>query len=114
MSERGEVTRRKEEALKPKIFVFINSRYESGDVVGSALAEDGEFLAGHLSSNDSWFQHDMGLCSDWKHDKYKAHYPDGYELVHVADTKDHEGLKAAYALHVQKAEADKAETVTPR
>jgi hypothetical protein len=87
---------------KPKIFVFINGGRGTEFVNGCALSEDGHFLAGHLSSSEGWFMHDMGLHSDWKHDAYKAHYPDGYELVHVAENiREHEGIKAAYEKHLQ-------------
>jgi hypothetical protein len=42
----------------------------------------------------------MGFESDWKHDIYNKHYPDGWELEFVegnslAELKKHEGLKAA-------------------
>lgn len=59
-----------------------------GDVSGAAVAEDGTYLAGHLSSSMGWFRHDMGLASNWKHDKYAAHYPDGYELVEAEPPDD--------------------------
>lgn len=84
---------------KPKIFVFINGGRGTEFVKGESLSEDGHFLAGHLSSNETWFRHDMGLTSDWKHEKYKAHYPDGYELVEVLeeDPRQNADLMAAYA-----------------
>jgi hypothetical protein len=93
----------KEPGIKPrKIFVFINSGAGTEWVNGCALAEDGVFVAGHLSSSEGWFEHDMGLCSSWKHDLYKAHFPDGYELVYVANgIKEHPGIKAAYELHLK-------------
>ena len=68
-----------------------------GDVMGYALAEDGEGLASHYSSSVSFSKHDMGLTSDWKHENYKAHYPDGFELewIDEADLGKHEGFQAA-------------------
>ena len=65
---------------KPIIYIFVNRIYSNGDVIGCAIAEDGTPLAGHLSSNEDFLKHGMGLTSSWKHDKYKVHYPDGYEL----------------------------------
>lgn len=94
---------------KPKIFIFINSGRGTDMIGGSALAEDGNFLAGHLSSHEGWFRHDMGLTSDWKHDKYAAHYPDGYELVEVENPEEHVGLQAAYQCHLKLAEKQKAQ-----
>lgn len=63
-----------------KIFCFINSVSSIGyDVV--ALSEGGKPLAGHISSTEWYAKHDIGMTSDWKHDKYKEEYPDGYELI---------------------------------
>lgn len=65
---------------KPKIYCFINGGFP-GLLNVIALAEDGNVLARHGSSNEYYAQHDIGIHSDWKHDLYKKHYPDGYELV---------------------------------
>ena len=75
----------------PKIYILL-SACPAGpggqDVLGHALAEDGHCLASHWSSTEAFGCHDMGLTSDWKHDNYKEHYPDGYELVQVENDKD--------------------------
>ena len=63
-----------------------------GDVVGYAMAEDGTVLCSHLSSSQGFCRHDMGLTSDWKHNHYKEHYPEGYELVDLTDKKSYEEL----------------------
>ena len=97
---------------KPKIFVFINGGQPEWYPV-SALAEDGHFLAGHLCSHEGYVKHDMGFTSDWKHEHYNKHYPDGWELVYVppdrVKARDHEGLEAAYAKHLELGEKEKAE-----
>ena len=64
-----------------KIFCFVNGGFGRMGGEVAAVAEDGEHLASHFSSNEGWAKHDIGINSDWKHDKYKAKYPDGYELV---------------------------------
>lgn len=69
------------------------------DVIGNALAEDGTGLASHLSSSIDFSKHDMGLTSDWKHDTYAKHYPNGYELEWVDDPATHEGWQKALALN---------------
>lgn len=88
-------------AGKPKIFVFVNGREGTDWQMGEALAEDGHFIASHVSSSRGFFRHDMGLTGDWQHDKYAAHYPEGYELVEVPEggAKTHAGLIAAYEKH---------------
>jgi hypothetical protein len=94
----------------PKIYVFINSGKGTDWVVGCAIAEDGTGLGSHVSSNEFWFRHDMGLTSDWKHEIYDKHYPDGYALVEVEDVAKHKGLDAAYQLNQQKAAVAKEPT----
>jgi hypothetical protein len=96
--------------MKPKIFVWVNSGHGSDWQVGMALAEDGTFLASHVSSCRDWFRHDMGVFPDgWKHDVYRKYYPDGYEVVEVLEGEEatHEGLLAAYALNQTKKTAAK-------
>lgn len=80
-----------------KIYVYITSTWQGGDVLAEALAEDGHGLGSHLSSNRSWAKHDMGLTSDWHHDVYRRHCPDGYELEWVDDPANHAGVAAAIA-----------------
>jgi hypothetical protein len=90
--------------MTKKIYIFVNSRWASGDVVALALCEDGIPLGSHFSSNEDFAKHDMGLTSDWKHDGYKAHCPEGYELEWVDDYKTHPGLQAAYKLNQEMPE----------
>jgi len=77
--------------------------FREGDVMGYALAENGEGLASHLSSNISFSKHDMGLTSDWKHDHYAKCFPEGYELIWIdnPDT-DERWLKACELNKTQK------------
>lgn len=95
----------------PKVYVFVQNQSgpvhaglvshveDGGDVYTLAMAEDGCVLSGHLSSSVEWARHDMGITSNWKHDKYQAHYPNGYEVEWVESPLEHEGLQAAYALN---------------
>lgn len=83
----------------PKVYVFVNGIRRDGDVISVALSEDGHELSGHWSSSISWAKHDMGVEGDWKHDKYREHYPDGFEVVWVDDPKAHEGCAKAIRLH---------------
>lgn len=69
-----------------------------------AMAEDGHCLASHFSSHKNWSKHDIGLTSDWQHEHYKKHYPNGYELEWVDHPRTHPGLLAAYALNQKMAE----------
>ena len=83
---------------KPRIFCFINSHAPENYYV-LAMAEDGNVLGSHLSSSPMWARHDIGLDSEWKHDEYGKHYPNGYELEWVDNPRTHAGLQAAYALN---------------
>lgn len=90
---------------KPKIFITVASRLQTGDLSGVALAEDGVLLASYVSSNETWLQHDMGITSTKQHSKYAAHYPDGYELVWVSTmelgSRSNRGFEAAYQRRMQ-------------
>ena len=63
----------------------VHGSRRGGDVLGCALADDGTGLANHLSSSVEFAKHDMGLTSDWKHDYYREHAPNGFELEWVDD-----------------------------
>jgi hypothetical protein len=92
--------------VKGKIFLWCNPAAGWGerDVIGYAIAEDGEGLASHLSSSESFARHDMGLTSTWKHDVYAAKYPDGYELVWLTRQEQdaNDDFKRAIAINQQK------------
>lgn len=86
------------------IYLFVNGSGGHHDYPGCAIAEDGHCLAQHWSSSLWYAKHDMGLTSDWKHDRYAAHCPDGYDLEWVDDPLTHAGLQAAYALNQELAQ----------
>jgi hypothetical protein len=89
------------ETIKPKIFAWINSGKGTDWNVVVALAEDGRCLCSHVSSNEGWAKHDIGITSDRKHEIYNEAFPGGWELVWVDDPDTHEGLNGAYKLNQQ-------------
>lgn len=94
-----------------KIFIIAvpASGWGDDDVIGYALCEDGEVIASHLSSNTGYARHDMGLTSDWKHEKYKSHCPDGYALVDLIGVPPADlMLNVEYAAAITKNKARKA------
>lgn len=71
----------------------------NSEVFGNALSEDGQYCGSHLSSNESYSKHDMGITSDWKHEIYAAKFPDGYELIWLGklqEPRDNAELLRAY------------------
>lgn len=87
--------------MKPKIYIFNNGG-KPGWYHASALAEDGHFLASHICSDPGFIPHDMGITSNWKHEYYTKHYPNGWELELVTgNIKEHKGLMAAYDRHLK-------------
>ncbi len=88
------------ESNKKTIFIWDNNEEQSGDRHGIALCEDGVVLAEHVSSSLDWLKHDMGLTSEWKHEAYRTHCPQGYQLVFVDQhmVASHEALNVAYKL----------------
>jgi hypothetical protein len=78
-----------------KIFCFVNSQPMPDWLNVVAISEDGDCLAGHVSSNASWAKHDIGVTSNWKHEHYKEKYPDGYEVIWVDNPREHKECWAA-------------------
>jgi len=85
---------------KPLVFCFVNAGAGTDWQKVMAIAEDGHCLAQHISSNESWAMHDIGYRrSEWKHETYLEHYPDGCYLRWIEDPRHHRGLDAAYQLN---------------
>lgn len=82
--------------MENKIYWWVEPAVGWGpmDVHVQAIAEDGEVLAGHLSSNERWAETDIQGESKLK--KYAEKYPEGYVLERVVDYKHHEGLNKAF------------------
>lgn len=85
---------------KPKIFCFSNT-VNGDEGVAYAMAEDGTVLASHFCSSELYVPHDLGIingCRPDRHEAYKQHYPDGYELEFVSarDVASHPGISLAY------------------
>lgn len=82
---------------KPKIYVFPVHAAPRGDCQYIALAEDGEEIAWHVSSNEGFGKSDMGVSwpDSRKHEEYRKKYPGGYELEYVPDWSVHPFLSKA-------------------
>ena len=80
----------------PKVYVFLNGG-GPGLYHCIGLAEAGTVLAQHGRTTEEYAPHDLGVTSDWKHDLYREHYPDGFEVefVYGVRFKAHEGVQAA-------------------
>ena len=88
---------------KPKIYCFSNV-VGGGDGVAYAMAADGTVLGSHWCSHESFVPIDLGVregCREDRHEHYRAHYPNGYEMefVPAADVKTHPGLTEAFRLN---------------
>ena len=67
--------------VKQKIYITMNGNW-GDDVTGVAVCEDGNVLAGHVCSSESFFPHDFGITSTWKHESYDKHCGKGnWELI---------------------------------
>ena len=84
-----------------RIYCFVNARGQGGrtDVLVEALCEDGDFLASHRSSDESWARYDIGVTSVRHHAAYEDHCPEGYTLEWVDRPLGHDDLAAAYRNH---------------
>ena len=73
-----------------------------------AIGDDGVVVAGHICSDEYYMEHDLGITSNWKHEKYDAHFGKGnWKLEWVSDPLNHEGCKAAFDKNVELAKAGK-------
>lgn len=88
--------------MKIYLFATPGAFGHAENYTGHALCEDGDFLAGHVSSTVEWVQYDLGLTSERKHVGYKEHCRDGYSLEWVDDPYNHPGVTEAYAKHKAK------------
>jgi hypothetical protein len=84
-----------------------------GDFIGFAMDENGQVLAQHISSSMSFSQHDLGLTSEWKHDRYKEAHPGGYELVWVDDPDSSAEFQAAFAKNLALLDAAADDEAVP-
>jgi len=79
-----------------KIYCWVESIPGWGptDVFVRAIAEDGEVIAGRLSSSVEWAKIDIKHESKLK--KYEEKYPEGYTLEWVDDVEGHVGIEKAF------------------
>jgi hypothetical protein len=94
---------------KPKIYCFSNV-VGGGDGIAYAMAEDGTVLGSHWCSHENYVPHDLGVregARPDRHETYRKHYPEGYEMVFVpsAEVSTHEGLQKAFELNHKQTEA---------
>jgi hypothetical protein len=82
-----------------KIYCWVEPAPNWGptDLYVKAIAEDGDVLAGHLSSSISFAKLDIQHATKLK--KYEEKYPNGYDLEWVDDIKMHEGIQKAFILN---------------
>lgn len=66
-----------------KTIYIAAEQAKSGDYFGYAFIENEGLIASHFSSNEAFVRHDMGITSDWKHDRYDKECPDGWELEYL-------------------------------
>lgn len=84
---------------KQLILAYIKGRWGSGNVSVEALAEDGHVLGGHISSSVAFGKRDIGYLPgtflERRHEQFKQHYPDGFEVVWIDSPESDERYIAA-------------------
>lgn len=80
-----------------KIYAWINSVPLSNCLQVEAIADDGHWIASHISSDEEWAKSDIGVTSKRKHDIYNEHFPNGWEIEWIGKEHifSHPGLLAA-------------------
>ena len=79
---------------------YINTRAEVDGAYGRSL-----------TSLPIFARHDLGagFNSNWRHDDYDAHYPDGWEIEWIDDPTNHDRLQAAIAKNQKELQDEQAE-----
>ena len=96
---------------KHKIYCFSNGGSNEW-VKAMAMGDDGHVLATHACSSVAFMSHDLGITSDWKHEKYNEHFGvANWELEWVEDPKTHRGLQKAYKINQELRKEAKAREV---
>jgi hypothetical protein len=103
------------ENIKPKIYCFSNV-VGGGEGMALAIAEDGTVLGSHWCSHESYVPHDLGVTEGSRpdrHETYRKHYPDGYEMefVPAKEVLTHKGLEKAFQLNQKQTEKEAKEEV---
>ena len=98
-----------------KIYCFSNT-VDGGEGIAYAMAEDGTVLGSHLCSHEGYVPHDLGVNEGSRpdrHETYKKHYPNGYEMEFVRNSEidNHEGLQKAFKLNKEQAKQAKEEEI---
>lgn len=91
-----------------KIYCFSNV-IGGRDGAAYAIADDGTVLGSHWCSNEYFVPQDLGVIDGTRpdrHETYKKHFPNGYEMEFVAskDIENHKGLNEALRLNQLQAE----------
>lgn len=96
--------------LLPVIYCFSGVT-DGGAGEAYALAQDGTCLGVHYCSRPEYAGQDLGAFPGWRvdrHEKYRAHFPNGYrfEIVAPGGVRSHPGVTRARELNAAKAEAE--------
>ena len=79
------------------IYCFVNGRWDT-DVVGAAVcATCGTVVGEHMSSNDSWAQHDMTRSyhtRDYEQHAHEQHQADAVQIVWLEKPEESSELRA--------------------
>jgi hypothetical protein len=82
----------------PMIYGFVAAKTDLG-VRGRIVAEDGTWLGEHCSSNEEFARMDLGMKegTHWisQHERFRAHYPNGYRTVFVEENGTAPGFGGA-------------------
>lgn len=89
------------------IFVwFVNGGGKKpNDITIYAIAEDGDLLVKHVSSDKKFFLQDAGVTSTAGHHKYSLKFPDGdFTVIPVENPETEQSIlfKKAYAAYKQR------------
>lgn len=81
---------------KAQLYIVEESRFSTGDVCGSLVCENGDFIYNHFSSSLEWLIMDLTMNFGRQEDLAER-FPDGYEATTIRFEDDlPESLKRAW------------------
>jgi len=88
----------------PFIIGYQAGAFGDSDVVGQLIAQDGDPMGSHVSSDKGWLYYDLALVKggyEARHDGFRKHYPDGYRMkwAEPDDPDLHKALEVYRAKH---------------
>lgn len=83
---------------KPRVYAVVTAKYGHSDVGGQLFDHKGEPLWSHLSSSEGWLWRDLTTGFTDRREALEAKYPEGYDVMCLAERSPDEDWKPLHDL----------------